>query len=168
MKKSSIRMEGSIPVSFALSKGTTNALALLPLKGKSSFSSAASDRDHGELYASTNRTCRRHAKSCRQYVQPSTSFRSHARSYSHEHHGHLFSGGPDKTNSRGRLGPHFLSPEYGIVRSSLALESERKMERSLRKGLLCWRRQPHSGNDPPFLWLLIASSRGHTKQRRGV
>ncbi len=65
-------------------------------------------------------------------------------------------------------GPITLSPEYGTIRSGLALESQRKMERSVRKGLFRWRRQSRSGNDSPFVWLLLASSRSYAKQRHGV
>ena len=40
------------------------------------------------------------------------------------------------------------------------------MERSVRKGLFCRQRQSYPGNDPPFVRLLLASPRGHAKQRR--
>ena len=43
-----------------------------------------------------------------------------------------------------------------------------RLERSVRKGLFCRRRQSRSGNDSPFVWLLLASSRSYAKQRHGV
>src|SRR5438874_4751710 len=87
----------------------------------------------GTLRAVANCKDRCDARPCSQYIQSDSGVRNNARPYSEQHHGHFLSTGPDKTGSGSGLGPDDLSPEYGTVRSSLALESEREVERSCRE-----------------------------------
>jgi len=76
---------------------------------------------------------------------------------------------PDQMNRTLEAGWGVVSyrQKYRIVRSGMALESGRNMERFFRQRVFHWRFDAE-GNDPAFLRIFVAASRVHAKRGNGI